>query len=205
MLGIYGGKHKMAVPVSQYELEALPELEAGYGAEAASEMESEQFFGAVANLARRGWARAKTLGQATGRAVLRVLSGPGTGVPLVPVMPVGQAYRDCPNASKPADCYGRCGIGGVCGWTYGKCRCLGSARETEAELSPIRRIYPDAMMEHLGHAATATQSEAEAEALAGAMIPLAVRVVPRAAPALMRATPGLVCGVAGVIRGLRHN
>jgi hypothetical protein len=61
------------------------------------------------------------------------------------------------------------------------------------------------MMEHLGHAAAETQSEAEAEALAGAMIPLIARLVPQAAPAVLRATPGLVCGVAGVVRSLRQN
>src|SRR5215831_9542466 len=77
--------------------------------------------------------------------------------------------------------------------------------EEELEVSPVRKIYPDAMMEHLGHAAAETLSEAEAEALAGAMIPLAGRLVPRAAPAIMRATPGLVCGLAGVVRGLRRD
>ena len=41
----------MAVGVSEYELEALPELEAGHEG---GQNENEQFFGALANLARRG-------------------------------------------------------------------------------------------------------------------------------------------------------
>src|SRR5215510_13708457 len=40
--------------MSEYEFEALPELGAGYGSELEGDRESEQFFGALANLARRG-------------------------------------------------------------------------------------------------------------------------------------------------------
>ena len=77
--------------------------------------------------------------------------------------------------------------------------------EGEEEANPIRRVYPDALMEHLGHAASQTQSEAEAEAFVGALIPLAARVVPRVAPAVMRAAPQLIRGVARVTRTLRRN
>src|SRR5262249_56699425 len=48
------GGGAMNAPVSHHELELLPELEAGYAAELVGESESEQFFGALANLARRG-------------------------------------------------------------------------------------------------------------------------------------------------------
>jgi hypothetical protein len=75
--------------------------------------------------------------------------------------------------------------------------------EGEAILSPIRRVYPDAMMEHFGHAASQARSEAEAEAFIGALIPLAARLVPRVAPAIVRAAPGLIRGVAGITRTLR--
>jgi len=89
----------------------------------------------------------------------------------------------------------------------------GSAREWEWEgefedefqISPIRRVYPDALMEHLAHAATEAESEEEAEAFIGALIPLAARLLPRVAPAIMRMTPGLVRGVAGITRTLRQN
>jgi hypothetical protein len=75
----------------------------------------------------------------------------------------------------------------------------------EFEVNPVRKIYPDAMMEHLGHAAAETESQAEAEALAGAMVPLAARIVPGAAPVMLRAMPGLVCGVAGVVHRLHRS
>jgi len=77
--------------------------------------------------------------------------------------------------------------------------------EGEMEINPIRRIYPDALMEHLGHAAAAAESEAEAEAFIGALIPLAARLVPRAASAVMRVAPNLIRGVAGAARTLRRN
>jgi hypothetical protein len=75
--------------------------------------------------------------------------------------------------------------------------------EAEWEANPIRRIYPDALMEHLGHRAAETASEAEAEALMSALVPLAARLAPRAAGAIMRASPQLARGVAGITRALR--
>jgi hypothetical protein len=78
-------------------------------------------------------------------------------------------------------------------------------REWEAEMNPLQRIYPDAMMEmeHLAHAAMEAESEAEAEAFIGALIPLAARLLPRVAPAVMRAAPQLIRGVSGAARVLR--
>jgi hypothetical protein len=40
--------------VSEYEFEVLPELGAGHESELEGDLESEQFFGALGNLARRG-------------------------------------------------------------------------------------------------------------------------------------------------------
>jgi hypothetical protein len=77
--------------------------------------------------------------------------------------------------------------------------------EEEALINPIRRVYPDAMMEHYGHAAAEAESEAEAEAFIGALIPLAARLVPRVAPAIIRSSPALLRGVANVTRTLRAN
>jgi hypothetical protein len=65
----------MAVSISEYEWEALPELEA---LGAAPEGEAE-FFQALSDLSSRGSMAARSLGQAAGRAVLRVLNGSGTG------------------------------------------------------------------------------------------------------------------------------
>jgi hypothetical protein len=77
--------------------------------------------------------------------------------------------------------------------------------EMEGELSPLRRVYSDALMEHLGHAAKEAESEAEAEAFIGAMVPLAASIVPRVAPAIMRAAPNLIRGVSAVARTLRRS
>jgi hypothetical protein len=77
--------------------------------------------------------------------------------------------------------------------------------EFEGEVNPLRRVYPDALMEHLGHAATAAQTEEEAEAFIGALIPLAARLIPRIAPVVMRAAPQLIRGAANVTRVLRSN
>jgi hypothetical protein len=75
----------------------------------------------------------------------------------------------------------------------------------EEELSPIRRVYSDALMEHLGSMAAETESEAEARAHVRAMVPLAARVVPRAAPVIRRAAPGLIRGTTSVLHTLRRS
>jgi hypothetical protein len=164
--------------------EILPELEANFSAGHAGELEgeheSEQFFGALANLARRGagW-----------------LTAPGSPQRQLALGLARQAL------SQGLPALGQWAGGRAASWLGGQL----PAQEFEAEINPIRKIYPDAMMEHLGHAAAETESEAEAEALAGALVPLAARVIPRAASDLIRATPGLVCGVSGVVRTLRRD
>jgi hypothetical protein len=75
--------------------------------------------------------------------------------------------------------------------------------EGEAMANPLRRVYPDAMMEHLGHAAAEAESEAEAEAFVGALVPLAAGLVKSAAPHVARATPHLVRGLSKVTNTLR--
>lgn len=61
--------------------------------------------------------------------------------------------------------------------------------ETEAgehELSPIRRVYPDAMMEHLAHEAQEAESEQEA---VEAFLPLIPLMAAKALPLAMKAAP----------------
>jgi len=77
--------------------------------------------------------------------------------------------------------------------------------EGEGMANPLRRIYPDAMMEHLGHAAAEAETEAEAEAFIGALVPLAAGLVRSAAPMVARSTPQLVRGLSTVTRMLRRN
>jgi hypothetical protein len=76
--------------------------------------------------------------------------------------------------------------------------------EGEAMANPLRRVYPDAMMEHLGHAAAEAETEAEAEAFIGALVPLAAGLARKAAPHVARATPHLVRGLSKVAHTLRR-
>lgn len=80
-----------------------------------------------------------------------------------------------------------------------------SEDELEAMANPLARAYPDVVMAHLGHAAAATESEAEAEAFVGALVPLATSLAGRAVPTLMRTAPQLVRGLSTVTRSLRRN
>ena len=77
--------------------------------------------------------------------------------------------------------------------------------ESEWEAAPAGRTAAAAVMEHLGHAAAQADSEEEAEAFLGALIPLAAQMVPRVAPALLRAAPQLIRGLSGVTRTLRND
>lgn len=72
------------------------------------------------------------------------------------------------------------------------------------ELSPSRRIYADALMEHLGAAAAEAESEQEAEAFIGALIPLAAKLLPMAGKLVSRAVPQLIRGAGQIVRGLRQ-
>lgn len=168
----------------ELEWEALPEFEGEweyeaefeYEGEYEGEYESEEFFRQLASLAARA-AGSPALRRAGLGAARSALRGLG---------PVGGI------------------IGGALPQREGEYEWEGEF-EWEGELNPIRRVYPDALMEHLGHAAATAQSEAEAEAFIGALVPLAARLVPRAAPAIMRAAPGLVRGLANVTRTLRRS
>src|SRR5690242_4470821 len=86
-----------------------------------------------------------------------------------------------------------------------------SELEDEGELSPIRKIYPDAMMEHLGELAAHAETEDEAAehflplvgmaaskllpVAAKALAPMAKKAMPRVVKAVTRATPQLTKGV----------
>jgi hypothetical protein len=188
----------MAMPMSEYELEALPELEYEYEGEWEGELEgdleSEEFFRRLAGLARRA-AQSPTLrrvGLASARTALRGLGDVGGAL--------GGAFGP-----------GGAGIGRRLGAQAGgyltgllpQSEFEGEFEwEMEGELSPLRRVYPDALMEHLGHAAAEAETEAEAEAFLGALIPLAARLIPQVAPTIMRAAPGLIRGVSGVAQTL---
>jgi hypothetical protein len=90
--------------------------------------------------------------------------------------------------------------------------------EAEDEISPIRKIYPDAMMEHLGELAFEAESEDEAAeqflpligmaaskllpVAARAIAPLAKKALPKIARAVTKATPQLTRGIGKVAKTL---
>jgi hypothetical protein len=189
----------MSAALSEYELEVLPELGAGYESEFEGDLESQQFFGALANLARRGAGWMTAPGSPQRQLALSVARRAlNRGLPAL-----GQLVGGVGNGAAGAALGSQ-----AASWLDGLLpqEEYEAELEGEFELNPARRIYPDAMLEHLGHAAAETHSEAEAEALAGAMIPLAAASIPaRAAPILLHATPGLVTGLSGVVHGLRQS
>lgn len=93
--------------------------------------------------------------------------------------------------------------------------------ESEAGLNPIRKIYPDAMMEHLGELAAESESEDEAAehflpligmaaskllpVVAKAIAPAAKKALPKIAKMLTRSTPRLTKGVGQVAKALHRN
>lgn len=93
--------------------------------------------------------------------------------------------------------------------------------ESEEELSPIRKIYPDAMMEHLGELAAEAETEEEAAehflpligmaaskllpVVAKAVAPMAKKAIPRIARAVTKATPHLTKSIAKVAKTLHRN
>jgi hypothetical protein len=93
--------------------------------------------------------------------------------------------------------------------------------EYEEEISPIRKIYADAMMEHLGELAAEAETEEEAAehflplvgmaaskllpVVAKAVAPMAKRALPKIAKALTKATPRLTRGIGTVAKALHRN
>ncbi len=93
--------------------------------------------------------------------------------------------------------------------------------EYEDETSPIQKIYPDALMEHLGTLAADSESEDEAAehflplvgmaaskllpVVAKAFAPTAKRALPKIAKVLTKATPKLTRGIARVAKVLHRN
>jgi hypothetical protein len=175
----------------EYELEGEFEYEGEAECEWEGECEAEEFFGRLAGLARRA-AQSPTLRRVGLTAARSALGGLGN---------LGAAIGGAPGSAGTT--LGR-RVGSTLGGYLGG-RLPQSEFEWEGEVNPLRRVYPDALMEHLGHAAAETESEEEAEAFIGALIPLAARIIPRVAPAIMRSAPQLIRGAARVTRTLRRN
>jgi hypothetical protein len=204
--------------MTEYELEAMAELESEcecegeLESELEGEAESEEFFGRLAGLARRAIQSPalRRVGLAAARGALRGLGDVGGAI--------GGAIS--PSATGVGRRLGS-QLGGYLQSRLPQREYEGEfEEEIEGEMNPLRRVYPDALMEHMGHAAAEAESEAEAEAFIGALIPMATsllprllpaaarlapRVLPQAANVMRRVAPQLVRGVAGVTRALRRS
>ena len=93
--------------------------------------------------------------------------------------------------------------------------------EFEHEISPVRKIYPDAMMEHLAHAAAEAETEHEAAEhflplvgmAASKLLPVVARVagpalkraLPKVASAVSRVQPQLTRGIGTIARKLHRS
>lgn len=96
-----------------------------------------------------------------------------------------------------------------------------SLESQEGELNPIRKIYPDAMMEHLGELAANAETEDEAAehflpligmaatkllpVVAKAVAPMAKKALPKIARAVTRSTPQLTKAVGNIAKTLHRN
>ena len=212
----------MSTPAYELELEASPEyeyeLEGEYEGEFEGEYEAEEFFGRLAGLARRA-AQSPALRRVALSAARTALGGLGSvGGSL------GGAIGGARGASLGQDLGATLGRH-ASGWLpqrehegefelegeyefEGESEFEGEGEfefEGEYEINPQRRIYNEALMEHLGHAAAEAETEEEAEAFIGALVPIAARLATRAAPAIMRAAPQLMRGVGGVARTLMRS
>lgn len=72
-------------------------------------------------------------------------------------------------------------------------------------LSPKQQYDNHKLMEYLGYAAANTESEAEAEAFVGALVPLAARLNPRTASIIKRSSPGFIGGLSAATKILHRN
>lgn len=77
--------------------------------------------------------------------------------------------------------------------------------EFEFADAPRGRMTPPTLMRYLAREAERAQSEDEAEAFIGALVPLAAQAIPRAAPAVMRVAPQLISGLSQAASAMRRD
>ena len=180
----------MSTPAYEFELEASPEYEYEYEGEmefeSEGEYEAEEFFGRLAGLARRAVQSPalRRIGLRAARSALRGLGGVGGAI--------GGAIGGARGASlgrSLGSTVGRHASGWLPQREYegewelegefeleGEYEFEGESEfemEGEYEVNPQRRIYNEALMEHLGHAAAEAETEEEAEAFIGALAGIA--------------------------------
>lgn len=188
------------------ELEGECEFEGECEYEGEGEFEDEQFLGRIGDFARRQIGALRTPGSWQRNLALRAARAATSALPRIGAWAAGAANRAWGLPVDPA-------MGQRIGqWAQQRIAPHIPQREFEFEdeleyedeaiLNPARRAFQAATMAHLGHAAARAQSEAEAEAFLGALVPMAARLIPRIAPAVMRTAPALIRGVANVGRTL---
>lgn len=181
----------MSTPMYELEFESEweGEDEFEFEAEDEGEYEGEEFFGRLAGLARRAARNPmlRRVGLQAARSALGGLRGMG---------PVGGIAAGALGGFIPQREYEGEWEGEYEDEYEG---------EYESFVNPQLRLSREALMAHLGNAAASAESEEEAEAFIGALVPLAAQLAPRIAPAVMRAAPQLIRGISNVAQRLRRN
>jgi hypothetical protein len=216
----------MVAPITQHEWEALGEAEAAFAPEGEGEWEGEleageQFIGDWAKsgwnwLTREGTPQRKVALAAARAALPRAGAWVGErigGLAGPEGVPIGGAIG---------------GVLGTAGVSLLPDKEWEAAFESEFEeegewegefeVNPVRKVYLDAVLEHMGHEAAHAESEEEAvesflpliPMLAGKVLPLAARVlpkvaakvIPRMARVVTRVSPQLSRGITNITRTL---
>src|SRR3954452_20915193 len=207
----------MSVALGEYELEGLGEHELEFEGEFEGESEMPEMFGFgdIRNWANRQWTAVKKPGswqntavRLADRAILAAAPDIGAAIGGGRGSSIGKALQSAGMASIPAE------------WRESEME--GEFElEFEGEISPVTRIYPDAMMEHMALAAMEAENEHEAAEgflpliplIAGKLLPVAAKmlpkiagkVIPQVARTLTRVTPQLNRGVGNLARTLYRN
>lgn len=203
----------------EHELEHELELENEFEHEFEHEFEAPEAFGwsDVGNWAKNQWGAINTPGswqntavRLADRAILAAAPSIGSAIGGKAGGDIGAAIQKAGTAVIPPD------------WREAEFEGeFEHEFESELELNPVSRVYPDAMMEHLGHAAMEAESEFEAAEgflplvplVASKLLPLAAKaapriaakVLPRVAQTVHRVTPHLTRSVGNLARTLHRH
>jgi hypothetical protein len=201
----------MALALGEYELEGLGEHEFEFESEL--EMPEMFGFGDIKNWASRQWGAVRTPGswqntavRLADRAILAAAPNLGAAIGGTRGENIGKALQSAGLAVIPEN------------WRESE---FEGEQEFEGEISPVTRVYPDAMMEHMALAAMEAENEHEAAEgflpliplIAGKLLPMAARLAPKIAGRLLpkvarsisRVTPQLTRGVGNLARTLYRN
>lgn len=209
----------MALALSEHELESLGEFEHEFEHELELESELEMpeafSFGDLKNWASRQWSAVQKPGswqntavRLADRAILAAAPNIGSAIGGQRGESIGKAIQSAGMAVIPEN------------WRESEFESEFEF-ESEHEISPVSRIYPDAMMEHMASAAMEAENEHEAAEgflpliplVAGKLLPVAAKLLPKVASKVLpniarsitRVTPQLTRGVGNLARTLYRN